>query len=80
MLGILMIVVGLLLTAGSIAVGYYVVSLGCAMSGASGCQASAIELISELMIADEGIFFWLAWVIGVFLIWGGMRLRAASGR
>lgn len=74
-----MIIAGAVLTVGAILAGYYVVSLGCAMDGASGCEASAIELISGLMIADEGIFFWLAWVVGIFLIWGGMRLRGRGG-
>lgn len=75
MLGLFMIIAGAALTLGSLLVGYYVISLRCASEGASGCDAGIIELISGLMIADTGIFFWLAWVVGVFLIWGGMRLR-----
>ena len=79
MLGTLLIIMGIVLTAGSIGVGYYLISLRCSMEGAAGCQASLVKLISDLMIANEGIFFWLAWVIGIFLIWGGMRLRARGG-
>lgn len=75
MTGTLMIVAGAILTIGSVITGYYVISQGCALEGASGCEASTARLISDLMIADTGIFFWMAWVIGVFLIWGGIRLR-----
>lgn len=75
MTGTLMIVAGTILTIGSVITGYYFISHGCSLEGASGCQASTAKLISELMISDSGIFFWLAWVIGIFLIWGGIRLR-----
>ena len=80
MLGTTMIVMGVALAAGSIVAGYYLISAGCATGSASGCQASAIELISELMISNEGLFFWLAWVVGVFLIWAGIRLRVPGDR
>lgn len=75
MLGLFMILAGVTLTLGSLLAGYYVISSRCSLEGAPGCDAGVIELISGLMIADEGIFFWLAWVVGVFLIWGGMRMR-----
>lgn len=72
-----MIIAGAVLILGAVLAGYYVISLRCAMDGASGCEAGVIELISGLMIADDGIFFWLAWVVGIFLIWGGMRVRGS---
>jgi len=80
MLGTILIMMGVALAAGSIVAGYYFISLACTTNSASGCQASAIDLISELMISNEGIFFWAAWVVGLFLVWGGMHLRARSGR
>ncbi|NYT22965.1 hypothetical protein H0A73_05075 [Alcaligenaceae bacterium] len=78
MLGTTMIVMGMILAVGSIVAGYYLISVGCATGAASGCQAGAIELISGLMISNEGIFFWLAWVGGIFLIWGGVRVKARA--
>lgn len=74
MLGNTMIAIGVLLIAGSSAIGYYLITAGCSV----GCDADAAKRISALMIADEGIFFWLAWVAGVFLIWGGSRQRAQN--
>lgn len=76
MLGTTMMVIGVVLCAGSIGVGYYLISAGCTI----GCDASTAKLISALMISDEGIFFWLAWVAGVFLVWGGSRIKAQSGK
>ena len=76
MLGITMIAIGALLAAGSVGVGYYLITAGCGV----GCDAGAAKLISALMISDQGIFFWLAWVAGIFLIWGGSRLRAQGGK
>lgn len=76
MLGTTMIAIGVLLAVGSIGVGYYLITAGCSV----GCDAGTVKLISALMISDEGIFFWLAWVAGIFLVWGGSRLRAQGGR
>ncbi|MFA7670423.1 MAG: hypothetical protein WCX93_13850 [Burkholderiaceae bacterium] len=78
MLGTLFILLGAGLIAGMLVAGYYLASLACAASGANGCDKSILELISGLMIANEGILLWAAWVIGIFLIWGGMRLRARA--
>ena len=74
MLGTVLILLGVALASGSIISGYYFVSTQCAIQDT--CQDGFIKLLSGMMIADEGIFFWLAWVIAVFLIWGGIRLRA----
>jgi len=78
MIGTTMIVMGIALAAGSIVAGYLIISQDCAIDGAPGCDAGIIELISRLMISDTGLFFWLAWVAGVFLIWGGVRFRSAG--
>lgn len=73
--GNLMILAGALLIIGSIAAGFYQISIKCSQADPSGCEESVVDLISALMIANEGIFFWLAWVAGIFLIWGGMRAK-----
>lgn len=78
MLGTIMIVAGLALFAGSLVTGYLLAFKGCAPGEAPECEAGSARLISDLMISDIGIFFWLAWVIGVFLIWGGLRLRPSN--
>jgi len=80
MLGTLLIVAGSILAIGSIVSAFYLVSLGCSMGGASGCDRDGIDLLAELMASNDGLLFWAAWVIGLFLIWGGMRLRARNGR
>lgn len=67
-----MIVIGSLLALGSLALAYHLISLACP----AGCETSLIRLISDMMIADKGIIFWLAWVSAVFLIWGGTRLKS----
>jgi len=78
MLGTIMIVAGLVLIAGSLVTGYLFAFGRCDIGAATGCEAGSARLISDLMISDIGIFFWLAWVIGVFLIWGGLRLRPSN--
>lgn len=78
MLGSLMIIAGLLLTIGAVLTGYRLGSSACVPEDNVGCPTGFIERLSAMMIADEGIFFWLAWVAGIFLIWGGMRLRARA--
>lgn len=78
MLGTLLIILGVGLIAGMFVAGYHLAALECASSGTHGCDKNILELISGLMIANEGILLWAAWVIGIFLIWGGMRLRART--
>lgn len=75
MLGTILIAMGVFLLIGTVVAAYWLISLGCAMGGASGCEAGTVELLSDLMISNEGIFFWAAWVVGVFLVWGGMQLK-----
>ncbi len=75
MLGSLMIITGLVLMVGALFTGYQLSGRECGPESAPGCPAGFIERLSAMMIADEGIFFWLAWVAGIFLIWGGLRLR-----
>ena len=60
---------------GALLVGWYVTVQRCEQPEASGCHDNWVDAISALMIADSGILFWLAWVTGIFLIWGGMRIR-----
>ena len=76
MLGNLLILMGVISIAGMFAGGYQLAALHCAKEGAAGCDRSFLETISALMIADEGLLLWAAWVVGVFLVWGGLRLRA----
>jgi len=47
----------------------------CEIPGTPSCQNNIIDALSALMIADSGILVWLAWVVGIFLVWGGMRLK-----
>lgn len=76
MLRKLMILAGTAFILGALIAGGYVISLGCNTPDAAGCHDNLIDSIAALMIADSGILFWLAWVIGIFLIWGGMRIRS----
>ena len=76
MLGTILIVLGAILIVGSIVVGYYVAFIACATAIASGCQDNAIDSIAQLMISNQGMLYWLAWVVGIYLIWGGVRLQS----
>lgn len=76
MLGTLLIVLGALLIVGSIVAGYYVAFIACTTAIASGCQDNAIDSIAQLMISNQGMLYWLAWVVGIYLIWGGVRLQS----
>lgn len=75
MLGIIMLATGSVLMAGALVTGYHAAISACSRDAAGGCQESFIRLMSDLMISDSGILYWLAWVIGIFLIWGGMRMK-----
>ena len=80
MAGTLLILIGALLIAAMFAGGYHLASLNCAPDTVFSCDKSALKIVSELMIANEGLLLWAAWVAGVFLVWGGVRLRARSQR
>lgn len=79
MTGVILILCGLVLIAATSVAGYLFLAARCGLPDAPACNADFSALISYLMIANEGLLFWLAWVFAVFMIWGGVRLRA-SGR
>lgn len=80
MAGNLLILIGALLIVTMFAGGYHLASLNCAPESLFSCDKGALKIVSELMIANEGLLLWAAWVAGVFLIWGGVRLRARRKR
>lgn len=78
MIGMLLIIGGVALVVASAVGGYVFIANRCGTTGAPACDADASALLSHLMIADEGLLLWLAWVVAVFLIWGGARLCSAQ--
>ncbi len=78
MSGTLLLVLGAALLVASVAAGYWAIEASCAAGNAVMCEAGIIDQIGQLMISDAGLLFWLAWVAGIFLIWGGMRLKAVG--
>lgn len=78
MTGTLFLLLGAALLLGSVFAGYWVMNAQCESGSTPACEAGIIEQVSQLMISDTGLLFWLAWVAGVFLIWGGMRLKSVG--
>ena len=75
MLATLMTFAGALFILGAVLAAGLIITGDCEIPGTPSCQDNIIDALSALMIADSGILFWLAWVIGIFLVWGGMRLK-----
>lgn len=78
MLGSILIVTGAVLAIGSLLAGFFIVSLGCSMSGASGCEQSALELIVGLMTSSEGTALWAAVAVGFVMISVGYSIKSPS--
>lgn len=78
-LGALLMIIGANLVAGSIAIGFYLAALECAMGAIDGnCGHGAMELFAGLMGSSEGSIFWVVIVIGVLVFWKGKRMRSHS--
>lgn len=75
MLASLMALAGAICILGAVLAAGVVITQDCQTPGTPSCQDNIIDALSALMTADSGIVFWLAWVVGIFLIWGGMRLK-----
>lgn len=79
MLGHTLIIIGAVLTAGSILTALYLAVLACVMMTA-GCNTGGIILLVQLMASGEGIPFWIAIILGLCLIWYGRRMKNQSTR
>ncbi len=69
-----LILLGLIFTAGSLSVAYWLASLACAMNTAD-CQEKGWDLFIDLMRSEAGLAFWLVFSLGLILLfWGFWRL------
>ncbi|MFA7679631.1 MAG: hypothetical protein WCY07_05740 [Pigmentiphaga sp.] len=74
--GSILILLGVNLAVGSLALAFYLASFGCAMGAADGtCKQGAVGLFLELMSSSGGIVFWVVAVAGALLAWKGWQLR-----
>lgn len=75
-LGTILILLGVNLAVGSLALAFYLASYGCAMGAADGtCKQGAVGLFLVLMRSSGGMVFWLVVAVGALLVWKGWRLR-----
>ncbi len=79
--GTILILLGVNLAVGSLALAFYLAFFGCAMGAADGtCKQGASAVFIALMSSSSGIVFWVAVVVGALLVWKGWRLRQQGGR
>jgi heme/copper-type cytochrome/quinol oxidase subunit 2 len=80
-LGALLMIIGANLVVGSIAVGFYLAALGCAMGAPAGdCEQGPLELFFGMMSSAEGLIVWMVVLAGGLVFWKGRKMRQRHDR
>lgn len=65
---------GLIVIFSSMAMAYWLASLGCTMAVAE-CTQSGGELYIGFMFSLVGVVFWATLAFGIFMLWWGFRVK-----
>lgn len=80
-LGTLLMIIGANLIVGSIAIGFYIAALGCAIGESDAmCSQGTLGVYADLMTSKPGIIFWALIAGGIYAFWRGKRMRANPDR